>query len=45
MNRKRNILVASALGLVALAAATGWSVLAGADWPPASYQEHSPAGS
>jgi hypothetical protein len=43
MNGKRKIVVAAALGIVALAVA-GWSMLAGAAWPPEPYQEFSPAG-
>jgi hypothetical protein len=45
MNRKRKIVVVSVFGLVALMLTTGWGVLSGADWPPPSYQEYSPAGS
>ena len=45
MNRNRKIVVVIALGIVALAVTTGWSVLAGAAWPPEPYQEFSPAGS
>ncbi|MCL5279412.1 MAG: hypothetical protein M1376_05860 [Planctomycetes bacterium] len=43
MNRNRKIVVVVALGVVALAV-TGWSMLAGAAWPPEPYQEFSPAG-
>jgi hypothetical protein len=45
MNRNRKLVLVSALVLTALAVTTGWGVLAGADWPPPSYQEYSPAGS
>jgi hypothetical protein len=45
MNRNRKFVLVSALVLTALAVTTGWGVLAGADWPPPSYQEYSPAGS
>jgi len=44
MNRNRKIVVGVALGIVALAVTAGWSVLAGAAWPPEPYQEFSPAG-
>ena len=45
MNRKKKIVVVSALGLVAVLLTTGWGVLAGADWPLEPYQEYSLAGS
>jgi len=45
MKRNKKIVVGSAFGLVAVILTTGWGVLAGADWPPESYQEYSPAGS
>ncbi len=45
MNRNRKLVLVSALVLMALAVTTGWGVLAGADWPPPSYQEYSLAGS
>lgn len=44
MNRNRKLVLVSALVLMALAVTTGWGVLAGADWPPPSHQEYSPAG-
>jgi len=44
MNRNRKIVVVSALGIVALGLTAGWSVLAGAAWPPEPYQAYSPAG-
>lgn len=44
MNRKRKIVVVSAIAIVALGV-TGWSVLAGAAWPPTPYQACSGAGS
>jgi hypothetical protein len=45
MNRKRKIVIVTAIGIVALGVTTGWSVLAGAAWPPQPYQASSPAGS
>jgi len=45
MNSKRKIVIVAALGIVALIVTTGWSVLAGAAWPPQAYQAYSPAGS
>jgi hypothetical protein len=45
MNSNRKIVVVATLGIVALGVTTGWSVLAGAAWPPEPYQEFSPAGS
>ncbi len=44
MNRNRKIIVAAALGIVALAVTTGWSIMAAADWPPVPYQVYSLAG-
>jgi len=44
MNRKRNITILSAIGILALVLTTGWSVLAGAAWPPEPYQVFSMAG-
>ena len=44
MNRKRKIVVVSAIGILALGLTTGWSVLAGAAWPPEPYQVSSMAG-
>ncbi|OHB74888.1 MAG: hypothetical protein A2Z25_10720 [Planctomycetes bacterium RBG_16_55_9] len=38
MNRKRKIIVVSAIGILALVLTTAWSVLAGAAWPPEPYQ-------
>jgi hypothetical protein len=45
MNRNAKIVVVTVLGIVALVVTSGWSVLAGAAWPPEPYQEYSPAGS
>jgi hypothetical protein len=44
MNRKRNITILSALGILALVLTTGWSVLAGDGWPPETYQSFSLTG-
>lgn len=44
MNRKRKMLVVSAVAIVALGLTAGWDVLAGDIWPPEPYQVHSPAG-
>jgi len=44
MNTKRKIIVVTAIGIVALGVTTGWSVLAGAAWPPQPYQVSSIAG-
>jgi hypothetical protein len=44
MNRKRNIIILSAIGIVALGLTTGWNVLAGDAWPPEPYQVSSMAG-
>jgi hypothetical protein len=44
MNRKRKIIVVSATGILALVLTTGWSVLAGDEWPPEPYQAYSSAG-
>lgn len=44
MNRKRKIVVVSAIGLVVLGLTTGWDVLAGDIWPPEPYQVYSAAG-
>jgi len=44
MNRKRNIIILSAIGILALVLTTGWSVLAGDAWPPEPYQPYSTAG-
>jgi len=44
MNRKKNIVIISALGIVALMLTTGWNVLAKAAWPPESMPVYSLAG-
>ena len=44
MNRKRKIVVVSAIAIVALGLSTGWSVLAGDGWPPEPYQVYWMAG-
>ncbi len=44
MNRKRNITILSAIGILALMLTTGWSVLAGDDWPPEPYEVYWMAG-
>ena len=44
MNRKRNIIILSAIGITALVLTAGWSVLAGAAWPPEPYQVYWMAG-
>jgi len=44
MNRKRNITILSAIGITALVLTAGWSVLAGAAWPPEPYQVYWMAG-
>jgi len=44
MNRKRKIVVVSAIGILGLVLTTGWSVLAGAAWPLEPYQMYSPTG-
>ena len=44
MNKKRQIVVVSAVGILALALTTGWGVLAGDGWPPEPYQVSSMAG-
>jgi len=44
MNRKRNIVIVLAIGIVALVQATAWTVFAGDNWPPEPYQVYSPAG-
>jgi len=44
MNRKRKIVVVSAIGIVALGLTIGWDVLASDAWPPESYQVYSVAG-
>jgi len=45
MNRNRKIIVATALGIVALAVTTGWSIMASStDWPPVPYEVYSLSG-
>jgi hypothetical protein len=45
MNRNRKIIIVAALGIVAVAVTTGWSIMASsADWPPAPYQIQSMTG-
>jgi hypothetical protein len=44
MNRKRNIVIVSALGIVALMLIAGWDVLADAAWPPEPMAVYSLAG-
>lgn len=44
MNRKRKIVVVSAIVIVAFGLTTGWVCLAGDVWPPEPYQVYSVAG-
>jgi len=44
MNRKRNIVFVSAIGIVALMLTTGWSVLSANAWPPEPMPVYSLAG-
>jgi hypothetical protein len=44
MNANRKIVVVTALGIVALVMTTGWSVLAGDEWPPEPYEVYWLAG-
>lgn len=44
MNAKRKVALVSLTSLTVLVLTTGWSVLAGAAWPPEPYQVYSPAG-
>jgi hypothetical protein len=44
MNKTRNIIAVTTVGVVALAVTAGWSAIAGSVWPPTSYQAYSMAG-
>jgi hypothetical protein len=44
MNKTRNIIAVTTVGVVALAVTAGWSAIAGSVWPPTSYHTYSPAG-
>lgn len=44
MNRKRKIVVVSAISIIVLGLTTGWGVLTDDAWPPEPYQAYSVAG-